>query len=302
MKKVEKVQETRVTRVSELKNIETSGEAFLVCIYGPNLGKRFALLPGNFSVGRGPQNDIVLDLDNVSRRHCEFTTGGGTVSVRDLGSTNGTYRNDVEVTEHVLTNGDHIKVGGAIFKFLAGDNVEIMYHEEIYRMTIMDGLTQIHNKRYFLEALEREMARCARFERPLHLVMMDIDLFKHVNDEFGHIAGDYVLREFAKIVRDRVRKEEVFSRYGGEEFALVIPEAATGKVGAYAEKLRLLVEEHNFVLEQRDIPVTIPMGVARMPTGADDRGNAQHFIQLADDKLYEAKRSGRNKVCGAGVA
>lgn len=296
---MKKVQETRVTRVSELKNISASGDAFLVCIYGPDLGKRWSLGPGNFSVGRGPQNDIVLDLDNVSRRHCEFTSVAGSVSVRDLGSTNGTYRNDVEVAEHLLTNGDHIKVGGAIFKFLSGGNVESLYHEEIYRMTIMDGLTQIHNKRYFLEAIEREMARCARFERPLHLIMMDLDHFKGVNDEYGHIAGDYVLREFAKIVRDRVRTEEVFARYGGEEFALVIPEVSTPKVGAYAEKVRSLVEEHEFVFENRVIPVTISQGVAQMPKG---RGDVQHFIQLADDKLYEAKRTGRNRVCGVSAA
>lgn len=292
---MKKAQETRVTRVSELKSVEHSGDAFLVCIYGPNLGKRWTLEPGNFSVGRGPQNDIVLDLDNVSRRHCEFTSVGGSVSVRDLGSTNGTYRNDLEVAEHLLNNGDHVKVGGAIFKFLSGGNVESQYHEEIYRMTIMDGLTQIHNKRYFLEALEREMARSARFERPLHLIMIDLDHFKHVNDEYGHIAGDHVLQEFAKIIRDRVRTEEIFSRYGGEEFALLIPEASTDKIGAYSEKLRALVADHEFVFENRVIPVTISMGFARMPKGGDD---PQGFIQIADDKLYEAKRSGRNKVCG----
>lgn len=292
---MKKILETKVTRVSQLKELAVSGEACLVCIYGPDIGKRWPLHNGTLSVGRGPQNDIVVDLDNVSRRHCEFTCTGSTVSVRDLGSTNGTYRNDVEITEHVLTNGDHIKVGGAIFKFLSGGNVESLYHEEIYRMTIMDGLTQVHNKRYFLEALEREMARSSRFGRPLHLVMMDIDHFKHVNDEYGHIAGDYVLREFAGILRARVRKEEVLARYGGEEFALVIPEAPSNKVVAYTEKLRALVEAHDFVFENRTIPVTVSMGVARMPSGEDD---AQHFIQLADDKLYEAKRGGRNRVCG----
>ncbi|MDF1563859.1 MAG: GGDEF domain-containing protein [Deltaproteobacteria bacterium] len=294
---MKKVQETRVTRVSEMKNIDAPGDAHLVCIYGPDLGKKWQLKPGNFSVGRGPQNDIVLDLDNVSRRHCEFTSVAGSVSVRDLGSTNGTYLNDLEVTEHLLNNGDHVKVGGAIFKFLAGGDVESLYHEEIYRMTIMDGLTQTHNKRYFLESLEREMARCARFARPLHLIMMDIDHFKGVNDEYGHIAGDYVLREFAKIVRERVRTEEIFARYGGEEFALLVPEAPTEKVGAYAEKLRALVEEHRFVFENREIPVTISMGVAQMPGKG---GDSQHFIQLADDELYNAKRSGRNRVCGLG--
>jgi len=288
-----KAQETRVTRISELRTLEGPQEGFLVCIYGPDLGKRWPLQPGTLTVGRGPQNDIVTDLDNVSRRHCEFTVVGTSVSVRDLGSTNGTYLNNNEVSEHLLSNGDHVKVGGSIFKFLSGGDVESLYHEEIYRMTIMDGLTQIHNKRYFLETLEREMARCGRFDRPLHLIMMDIDHFKNVNDEFGHIAGDYVLREFAAIVKAHQRVEEIFARYGGEEFALVIPEASTAKVKAYAEKLREAVEMRKFSFEDRRIPVTISMGIAQMPVGLSD---TQRFIQLSDDQLYRAKNGGRNQV------
>ncbi len=93
-------------------------------------------------------------------------------------------------------------------------------------MTIIDGLTQALNKRYFLEFLESEIARCTRHQRPLSLVMFDIDHFKKINDEHGHLTGDYVLRELARRVRTRVRKEEVFARYGGEEFALTLPETS----------------------------------------------------------------------------
>ncbi len=286
-------QETRVTRVSELKALAVPGEACLVCIYGPELGKKWNLESDRLTIGRGPQNDIVLDLDNVSRRHVEFITKDGTVTVRDLGSTNGTYLNDKEVTQAVLRDGDQIKVGGAIFKFLSGGNVESAYHEEIYRMTIMDGLTRAYNKRFFLEQLEREMARCARFDRPLHLLMFDIDHFKRINDEFGHIAGDFVLRELAGMIQTMTRREETFARYGGEEFAIIIPEAPTGKVRRYAEKMRRDVAKREFCFEDRIIPVTISVGVAAMP-GSDD---PQAFIQAADMKLYEAKRSGRNRVC-----
>ncbi|RMG18484.1 MAG: GGDEF domain-containing protein [Deltaproteobacteria bacterium] len=287
-------QETRVTRVSELKAIAVPGEACLVCIYGPELGKKWTLASERFTIGRGPQNDIVLDLDNVSRRHVEFASREGGVYVKDLGSTNGTYLNNVEVTEERLKNGDHIKVGGAIFKFLSGGNIETAYHEEIYRMTIMDGLTQVYNKRYFLETLEREMARSARFDRPLHLVIFDIDHFKRINDEYGHIAGDFVLRELAGLVKAMTRREETLARYGGEEFAIIIPEAPTPKVRRYAEKMRREIEARTFAFEERVIPVTISVGVAPMP----DTDDAQEFIKAADMKLYEAKRSGRNRVCG----
>ena len=95
-----------------------------------------------------------------------------------------------------MRDGDLLKIGNAIFKFLVGGNIETAYHEEIYRMTIIDGLTQAFNKRYFVENLEKEIPRCTRHQRPLSLVMFDIDHFKKINDEHGHLAGDYVLRSW----------------------------------------------------------------------------------------------------------
>ena len=95
------------------------------------------------------------------------------------GSTNGTFVNDIELqTRERLRNGDLVKIGGAIFKYISGDNIEQLYYEEIYRMAIIDGLTMIYNKRYFMEFLEREMARCARYDRPLALIIFDVDHFK----------------------------------------------------------------------------------------------------------------------------
>ena len=105
-------------------------------------------------------------------------------------------------------------------------------------MTIIDGLTQIHNKRYLFEALEREIIRARRHERDLSLLMFDIDHFKRINDQYGHLAGDYVLRELARIVQERIRRDEVFARYGGEEFAIVLPETSLDGGGALAETLR----------------------------------------------------------------
>src|SRR6185312_5800506 len=172
----------------------------------------------------------------------------------DLGSTNGTYLNDQEILhETPLRNGDLIKVGGSIFKFLYGGNVEQLYYEEIYRMAIIDGLTQVYNKRYLLEFLEREMARCHRYARALSLIMFDIDHFKNINDSNGHLAGDYVLRELAGLVRQRIRKEECFARYGGEEFSVVMPEAGPENARRFSEKVRKLIEDHAFTFEGKDI-------------------------------------------------
>lgn len=289
--------ETRVTKVSPLlRSLPEDGERCLVQIYGPELGKKYPLSEDELIVGRDMNCDIVVDLDNVSRRHCVFHSRGGRIYLADLGSTNGTYLNDAEITREVaLRSGDLVKVGGAIFKFLLGNNVEALYHEEIYRMTISDGLTQISNKRYFLEYLEREMARCHRYGRPLSLVMFDVDHFKRVNDEYGHLAGDYVLREMAALVKPRVRKEECFARYGGEEFACVMPESGPLKVRQFAEKLLRLVAEHPFVFEGKKMPVTVSIGIADM---TPDITEPHQFIKVADANLYRAKREGRNRVIG----
>ena len=289
--------ETRVTKISKLhERIDVGTESCLVEIHGPQLGKRYILEEEEFFIGRDVKNNIVVDLDNVSRRHAKIVTRLGKSYVMDLNSTNGTYLNDQEVVEETpLRSGDYVKVGGSIFKFLSGGNIEGLYHEEIYQLTIVDGLTQVNNKRYFIDFLEREMGRCHRYSRALSLVMFDIDHFKKINDSNGHLAGDYVLRELAALVRQRVRKEECFARYGGEEFACVIPEAGSDNVRRFAEKVRKLVEDHAFQFEGKSIPVTISLGVADM---TQEMTEPLQFIKVADANLFKAKKGGRNQVVG----
>ncbi len=290
-------QETRVTKISKLhERISADTESCLVQIHGPELGKKYVLEEEEFTIGRDVKNNIVVDLDNVSRRHAKITTRTGKSFVVDLGSTNGTYLNDEEVLEETpLRSGDLVKVGGSIFKFLSGGNIETLYHEEIYQLTIVDGLTQINNKRYFLEYLEREMGRCHRYNRSLSLIMFDIDYFKKINDVNGHLAGDYVLRELAHLVKQRIRKEECFSRYGGEEFAIVMPEAGPENARRFSEKVRKMVSDHGFNFEGKRIEVTISLGVSDM-TG--DMTEPLQFIKVADANLYKAKKAGRNRVVG----
>jgi diguanylate cyclase (GGDEF)-like protein len=290
-------EETRVTKVSSLSGkIVAPGESCLVQIYGPDLGKRYPLDVDEITIGRDAKCSIVVDLDNVSRKHARVAAREAKAYVCDLGSTNGTYLNDQEVlNETPLRSGDLIKVGGAIFKFLYGGNVEALYYEEIYRMAIIDGLTQIFNKRYFTEFLEREMARCHRYARALSLVMFDIDHFKKINDEHGHLAGDAVLRELAGLVRAKVRKEECVARYGGEEFTVIMPESGPEKVRRFADKLLRLVSDHEFNFEGNRIPVTISIGVSDM---SPEITEPPQFIKATDAMLYKAKREGRNRVCG----
>jgi len=248
-------------------------------------------------IGRGGDNQLVLDEDSVSRRHAHLERRAGSWYVVDDNSTNGTFCNDEQITpEQGLHNGDRVKIGPTIFKFLSGADVESQYHEEIYRMTIVDGLTQIHNRRYLMEALEREIIRARRHERTLSLLMFDVDFFKNVNDTHGHLAGDFVLKELARVVQSRIRRDEVFARYGGEEFCIILPETNLDGALSLAETLRQKVEAHEFSFQADRIRVTVSIGAAQL-TETDRSGT--ELLARADQLLYAAKEGGRNRVCGA---
>lgn len=288
---------TRITKVQAVKPRADVGEACLVLIYppGPDMGKRFALSRNEVVLGRGSDCDIQVDRDSVSRRHARVFRNTDQWMVEDLQSTNGSYVNDVPVQNSMLRDADFLKIGAAIFKFLSGQGVEASYHEEIYRMTIVDGLTGAHNKRYFLEFLEREIARCARYRRPLSLLMLDIDHFKAINDQHGHLTGDFVLRELSRRLLVRVRREELLARYGGEEFAAVLPETDLNGGRIFAEQVRRLVADTPFEYEGDRFNVTISVGLTTVE-GEDI--DPVTFIKRADDNLYRAKRDGRNRVVG----
>jgi len=288
---------TRVTHPRAKRLFEGFGQGgCLVVIYTADptqLGKRF-VLTNPTRIGRGDENEIVLEGDSVSRRHCLVEEKNGAWWCTDQRSTNGTYVNDERVPgERKLDNGDRVKIGSTILKYFAGDDVEALYHEEIYRMTIIDGLTGAYLKRYLLEHLEKELGRARRHDRDLALVMFDLDHFKGINDERGHVTGDHVLKEVARIVLARIRPGDVLARYGGEEFVVVLPETSLEPARVLAEALRSAIETNAFEFQGARIPVTISCGLALF---AKTDKTGQDLIQRADERLYVAKRAGRNRV------
>ena len=287
---------TRVAPFSEPHITAGAGQDCLVVIYAPSskqLGKRFSLVDGEVSIGRGVDNTVILNSDSISRRHAGIEIRAGGYFLIDRHSTNGTYVNDELVQESQLRRGDQIKIGDTILKFLSGADLESQYHETIYRMTIMDGLTDIHNKRYLVEQLDRELSRATRHGRPLSMVICDIDHFKLVNDEFGHLAGDYVLKEVAQLAKSRIRPDDVIARYGGEEIAIILPETDLDGGVRIADQLRQMIDDETFVFEDEYIDVTVSCGVAQLQPG----WRAYEFVRAADMQLSEAKRAGRNCVC-----
>jgi len=274
------------------------GDAVLLSIYpaGPNMGRRFALNAAEHVVGRLAELDIALEAEGLSRKHARIYRTDAGWNIEDLGSTNGVFINDVKVDRGPLRDGDILRFGVATCKFLAGDNIESQYHEEIYRMSIQDGLTGVHNKRFMLESLEREIASAARRSSPLSLVMLDIDHFKKINDTHGHLAGDAALKDLCRRLKPRVRAADLLARYGGEEFAVVLPDTALAGAIELAEDLRMLVAGEPFAHDELRIPCTISLGVAQLDPA--NPGRPDDLIRRADENLYEAKRGGRNRVVG----
>jgi diguanylate cyclase (GGDEF)-like protein len=270
-----------------------SDEACLVVIVGAELGKRIALTNTDVVLGRSESATVVLDLENVSRSHASLHRTVSGYVLRDLDSTNGTFVNDARIVEQRLVDGDQIQIGRAILKFLTSGNVEAQYHAEIYRMMTLDGLTQVHNRRYFEDALLREFTRTQRYRHPFALVMFDLDHFKSINDTHGHLAGDAVLKHIAARVRSKVRSNDVVARIGGEEFAVLLPETDEVGARAFAEKLRQLIAEDVVDACGNEVRVTVSLGVAEFEPSM---AAPDALIQRADERLYEAKRSGRNRI------
>jgi diguanylate cyclase (GGDEF)-like protein len=284
-----------VTPVRLGRSEADEGPPCLVVIYGPLLARRFTLDRAEQTIGRADDAEIQVDDDAASRSHARIVVSGRRATLIDLDSTNGTLVNEEPVGEIELRDGDLVQIGDTIFKFLAGGNVETKYHQEMYRMTTVDGLTQAYNRRYFMETFEREVQRARRYRRDLCLAMIDIDYFKAVNDTWGHLAGDHVLRETARIVADSVRLEDVFGRYGGEEFALLLPEVGLAGSIQVCERLRQQIESAVLHFGSDELRITASFGLASTLSFSEDFSPLD-LIDRADERLYEAKRQGRNRV------
>ncbi len=274
-------------------------EANIIMIAHPrsqNLGARYRFRPGSTVIlGRGKNTDVSIpDASSLSRRHASLTYRIESVILEDLGSTNGTYVNDVRIEQPtLLRSGDRFQIGSVHFKFLQDRDVENAYHQAIHEMMVRDGLTQTANKRKYEEEAVREVARAKRYGRPLSLILFDVDCFKAVNDTNGHLCGDFVLKEIVHLVNDFFRKEQTFARVGGDEFAVLTPEARIDGARILAERLRARVANHEFAYAGTPLRVTCSFGVAEYHS---DMKGPQELFEAADRALYRAKHAGRNAV------
>lgn len=267
----------------------------LVVISGKPLGKSFFLNKEKMVLGRDLAADISIGETSISRRHTEFEVSQDGVEVKDLGSTNGTFINDQKCSSQKLEDGDLIRCGNTILKFLKEGKIENIHYGKMYELANIDGLTTALNKKAITELIAEEFSRSVAKNTPITLLMLDLDHFKKTNDTYGHPAGDYVLKTTSLLIKDRmIRQQDALGRYGGEEFALLLRETPLRIAVEIAERIRSAVEKNSYQFDGNTIPVTMSIGVASLDSTIK---SADDLITSADRALYDAKNQGRNRVC-----
>jgi diguanylate cyclase (GGDEF)-like protein len=273
----------------------------IMVLEGENLGERFALQNQNVIIGRDNSADLAISDGKISRHHCkieiiknEDAPEGFVTVLKDIESTNGTYINGTKLKKSVfLKDGDRILVGSTLMGFFLKSPAEINLENRLFTLATKDCLTSIYNRSYFTSSMDHEFDRYNRYKRPLSIIIMDIDHFKEVNDEWGHGAGDYVLKEIGKIFLASTRSHDITARIGGEEFAVLLPDTPLGEAAAAAERIRVRIKENHFSGTGFDARLTASFGVA---TCDENIKKPKDLLSIADQALYLAKDSGRDLV------
>jgi diguanylate cyclase (GGDEF)-like protein len=264
---------------------------------GPEQGAVFPLHGTSAWIGRSPELLIHLSDEAVSKRHAHLSRrSDGFTYVADNGSRNGTYVNDERVREpRRLVDGDHLRVGNTIMRFSMLDELEERALTNLFELTVRDPLTRTYNRRYLAGHLRSELAFAARQGITLGLLLVDIDLFKKVNDSYGHAVGDAVLQLVATSIQRLLRPYDALCRYGGEEFIAVTRDTSRRNAEILGERIRHHVEQLRFDTGAGVGSVTVSVGVTIAERGAEAEDIAA-LLEAADDALYAAKEAGRNRV------
>ena len=269
--------------------------AALLVVGGDLNGTLFDLIDPIIGIGRNADNAIALEFNGVSRYHFKLHAQGDTHMLEDCGSKNGTYLNNKKVEANTnLAKGDIIKIGSIALKYLPKGDPERLTYDKLNLEANTDKHTGCYNKGYFNNRITLEVNKSKVTGDPLTLIIFDLDHFKKLNDNFGHDAGDYVLKEMAQVIRvGGIREQDIFARYGGEEFVILLPKTNLRQAFEIAERLRKLIENKEFLYDGKRLPVTASIGVADyrqgVVTGTD-------LFKRADDAVYKAKEGGRNQV------
>ncbi|UCH95734.1 MAG: GGDEF domain-containing protein [Candidatus Aminicenantes bacterium] len=267
-----------------------------------DFGKTYNFIKDCIRIGRDQKkNTIAVNDAKVSKVHCEISTIKTNdleqIVIKDLGSTNGTYVNGELVQQRILTSGDKISVGETVLRFSYNDEIEEEYHSKLFTFAATDALTGLYNRRYILNELDNQHKIAKRNNRVYSVVIIDIDDFKRVNDTYGHPAGDEYLKKVAFIINHSLREQDIPGRVGGEEFLIILPETDIDGAFHLANRIREYIRETPLIYKGNAISATISAGVSQYELNTD----AHTLFHWADQALYKAKQSGKNKVIKAAL-
>lgn len=275
---------------------------FLLALSGGRAGEVFAVWPLGriLTIGRAPDVDIRLLDDQVSRRHAHiWLAEPRSLQIRDLGSTNGTYHRGQRLRHRRLQRGDRFSLGdGNLFQVEWMDPLEERFQRQLCEAALRDGLTHAYNRRYLRQRLQTEMAFAQRHGASISLLLVDVDHFKQVNDQHGHLAGDAALRKLAQVLQSELRGEDVLSRWGGEEFAILARGTLDQPALVLGERIRRRVAATRFDHGHLRVSIGVAVypGDGRLGEGGQGMDPVDELIEAADQALYCAKRRGRDQV------
>ncbi|MCB1610529.1 MAG: GGDEF domain-containing protein [Xanthomonadales bacterium] len=273
--------------------IATKQSAFLTVTQGESQGRRLKLGDVPVTMGRSADCDFRLLNRAISRLHCRVWRDNSGFWVRDLNSTNKTYLNDRPVVEARLKDGDFITVGGTVVQFTQEKDVDHAAQSEFFDLVTHDQLTGLSQRRVFEQSLEQEIARSVRRGREFVLALLDVDELSRINREWGKAAGDDVLKQVARALKAGLREEDLLCRFGGEEFAALLPETGMEEAEKLLNAVRSAIANVEFFIQGESRSASVSIGAVLW---TPEFKTAAATLEAAEQKLKAAKDAGRNRI------
>jgi two-component system cell cycle response regulator len=276
----------------------SSRDPYLVIFIGKDSGKRHKLKAGIITIGRSPQADITIDDDRISRVHCAFKCSDGTITVEDKGSRNGTYVDSHKISHSVLPPGASLQLGHSVMKIEYKDKAEIQYEQSLIHRVSTDALTGIFNRQHFTNLALKEIAYARRRKQTVGIIIIDIDNFERINDNYGRTIGDLVLVQLADLIREKKRAEDLLGRYSGKKFIILTRgEVDKESIHRQCERIRRAVERFKFCHADACLKITVSIGFhLDRPDNSEVGTQIDDLIDKAEQALYLVKEEGRNQT------
>lgn len=297
-KKLDKTDILNVSSIRKQWDSKAKKTPAITLLTGENLGKVYKLINGvEFVIGRDPDNHIPIDVASFSRKHCTVRLEKGKAIIKDLNSTNRTFVNGKEISIAELKDGDRVSFGDiCVFKYCLLDKLDFEINSMLFKKATEDVLTGVHNRTYFQESFKVEFMFHKRVEMPLSLIFYDFDNFKNVNDTYGHICGDMVLKKISQEVKHHIRETDFLARYGGEEFVILLKNTTYENAMKLARKIQQTIEKTPIMFETATVNVTASFGVVTLIN--DNFNTPDEMLVKVDAMAFRAKKKGKNEVVG----